>query len=127
MSIALVDQPPVPQQGLQIRAGYPCALVDRALGGRFARWDLFVALSARRLVQQGSDDELLSSLRVHRLDTWCDKLRWRLIARRVLRRWRLLVCRAALARVVKFIERMVWRHEPRMLPLARHTAKFLVA
>ena len=60
-------------------------------------------------------------------DTWEDKLRWRLIARRVLRRWRLLVRRAALARAVKFIERMVWRHEPRMLPLARHIAEFLVA
>ena len=49
-----------------------------------------------------------------------------LLGHRVLRRWRRLVRGAALARVVKFIETMVWRHKPRMLPLAPHTAQFLV-
>ena len=52
-------------------------------------------------------------------DTWENKLRWQLIARRVLRRWRLLVRRARLARML--------RHHPRMRPVARHIAEFLDA
>ena len=55
-------------------------------------------------------------------ETYDNKLQWRLIALRVFRRWRRLRRR----RVANFIRTMVWRHQPRMLPLAPTIALFLV-